>query len=272
MKIKINLHKVTIGAVIAFFIGVFYLLFKLLFVVPKQIFDSIGTSDIRIYDNIFGVLSQFSIMLIAEFLIGVVLIVFLLNQKNKNSESVIYVEKYLDSSKNKTSQEIETQENDKVENIIQRITTEGEANSDKEKLENIFQSLNKELKAGAGAFYLAKETEKKERFIELLLSYAFVMPDSQKIRYEFGEGVAGQAAKSQKVFNINAVPQGYIVVASGLGKTTPSNLVAYPIIKKQQVVAVLEIASFEEFSSKDLEIIKEVCNLVNNQVNFENLQ
>jgi len=108
----------------------------------------------------------------------------------------------------------------------------------------------KSLDASQAAVYIATEFEDK-RVIELFSSYAFYIPESETLRYEFGEGLAGQVARQGKLTNISAVPEGYISILSGLGKATPSNMIFIPIMHEESLVGVAEIASFHPFGKKE---------------------
>ena len=259
MKVKFSANRLIIIAVVIFFFGIFYILFNLLFSVPEQIYAVLGIEDFKLLDRISSVLRNFAVIVIVEFILGVALIVYLLNQRNKNNESVIYVEKYIDNNKNKTGNEADTVSE---EVIIAKIKESAEKSPNiDEKVKSYFEELCNELKICVGALYVAK-TENNSRYIELKNAYAFVLPDSKNIRYEYGEGIAGQAAKSMKMLQLKDVPEGYITVLSGLGKATPKYLVAVPILDERNTLSVVELASFKEFSEKDLEITKEVCNLI----------
>ena len=109
--------------------------------------------------------------------------------------------------------------------------------------EKVLSLACKELEASPAALYAATTHEDK-RVIRLVSGYALSLPESQTLVYEFGEGLAGQVAKEGKSINITNVPQGYITVLSGLGSASPNALAIVPVQLTDQVVGVLEIASF----------------------------
>lgn len=257
------MNRVIIVAVVIFFFGIFYVLFNLLFSVPQQVYDVLGIEDLKIMEKISSVLREFAVIVIAEFILGAALVVWLLNQRNKNNESVVYVEKYLDSQKTKSADSEAETGNGSQEAVTARIKAHADAfQSSDEKKKALFDALCKELKVCVGAFFVVKSDEKNGRFIELQHSYAYVIPDSATIRYEFGEGISGQAAKSGKLINLQNLPPGYVSVFSGLGEAAPKTMAAVPVLAGSQVIAVIELARFEEFSQKDLDITQEVCNLI----------
>jgi len=116
--------------------------------------------------------------------------------------------------------------------------------------EKVLSLACKELEASQAALYAATSHDDK-RVIRLVSGYALSLPESQTLVYEFGEGLAGQVAKEGKSINITNVPQGYITVLSGLGSASPNALAIVPVQLAEQVVGVLEIASFRPFSRAD---------------------
>jgi putative methionine-R-sulfoxide reductase with GAF domain len=114
----------------------------------------------------------------------------------------------------------------------------------------LVSKLATELEACQVAYFLA-ESRNGKKMLKLTASFAYHVPESQEVVFEFGEGLSGQVAVEGKLVNIKNVPDGYITVISGLGKATPSNLAIVPFVKNGNVVAVMEIASFKEIDKQD---------------------
>ena len=108
--------------------------------------------------------------------------------------------------------------------------------------------------ASQAAAYRVKHTEEYS-YIELFASFAYHAPDGETITYRFGEGLAGQVAKHGECLTIDAVPEGYIEIISGLGRATPTHLIILPVKHEGQVVGVAEIASFKEFSEQQKSVL-----------------
>ncbi len=103
------------------------------------------------------------------------------------------------------------------------------------------------IEASQAAAYRVKRTE-EYAYIELFASFAYHAPEGEILTYRFGEGLAGQVAKQGECVTIDAVPEGYIEIISGLGRATPTHLIILPVKYDEAVVGVVEIASFKEFS------------------------
>ncbi len=125
----------------------------------------------------------------------------------------------------------------------------------------VTKKLAKELNACQAA-YFAVEKRGHNNILKLTASFAYHIPESQEVVFEFGEGLTGQIAVEGKLTNIKQVPDGYITVLSGLGKATPSNLLLVPIFQNGIIKAVLEFASFSEFSQDDEDYLVSISEII----------
>ncbi len=85
--------------------------------------------------------------------------------------------------------------------------------------------------------------------------------------FRIGEGICGQVAKNQQSIVLSNIPEDYINIVSGLGIASPKFLQVIPIIYANDVIAVLEIASFTNdlLQTNDLEtgVLKQLSNSLN---------
>lgn len=88
-------------------------------------------------------------------------------------------------------------------------------------------------------------------FLKFLSGFATPDPDNNTDLLEFGEGFPGQVAKDGTLMNISDIPEGYLTIESGLGKSSPVSLLIFPVKDKEKVIAVIELASFHKFSTAD---------------------
>lgn len=98
-----------------------------------------------------------------------------------------------------------------------------------------------------GVFYLAEQKE-GETVLKLLSSYAFKERKQLSSEFRLGEGLVGQCAIEKQRILMTEVPDDYVQINSGLGKGTPLNIVALPIVFEGELQAVIELASFNRFS------------------------
>ena len=208
------------------------------------------------------------IVVLSELVIGLMLMmVFYVKWQRKQAQGdIIYVDRYVSEEIQNTDAQMRILDWNKQREEISKMLK----NANKNQLANdVLKYVCSQLEAVSGAFYIA-QTETEPRKIELVAAYAFALPDSQTLFYEFGEGIAGQVAKVGQKTYIKNIPEGYLNVLSGLGESQPSVLLAVPIqqdntekeVKENPVKGVIELASFKEFSESDKEYVDKVADLV----------
>jgi hypothetical protein len=105
-----------------------------------------------------------------------------------------------------------------------------------------------------GVFYLV-ETKGDERFLTLLANYA--APEAGR-RLGIGEGLIGQCARDRRRILLTDVPPDYIAIKSGLGQAAPHSIVILPVVTDGETKAVIELASFGEFSEVHLSFLDQL--------------
>ena len=93
-----------------------------------------------------------------------------------------------------------------------------------------------------------------------LASYA-VMGGSDGIgvhRFQLGEGLIGQCAIEKRMFHLTNVPDSYITLSSGLGAAKAKSVLIVPILHNNEVIAVMELASFDKFTPLQLELLEDI--------------
>jgi len=80
--------------------------------------------------------------------------------------------------------------------------------------------------------------------------------------FEPGEGLVGQCARDAKSIALGELPPGYLRISSGVGAAAPAQAVAWPLISQDELLGVLEVASFRPFSPREKGLIEELLPLV----------
>ncbi|MDQ3555623.1 MAG: response regulator, partial [Gemmatimonadota bacterium] len=111
----------------------------------------------------------------------------------------------------------------------------------------IMSELTPLVSARHGAFFLRDDGE-GEPTLRLIASYAYRSRKHVANRFEFGEGLVGQAALEKEPILLTRVPDDYIQINSGLGESAPRNIIVLPVLFEGNVKAVVELASFGPFS------------------------
>jgi signal transduction histidine kinase/CheY-like chemotaxis protein/HAMP domain-containing protein len=87
-----------------------------------------------------------------------------------------------------------------------------------------------------------------EPLLELQAGYGYEERKNLSTSFRLGEGLVGQCAKEKKRILLTDVPGDYVRISSGLGASTPLNVVVLPVLFEGSVRAVVELASFSPFS------------------------
>ncbi|MFF3215616.1 HAMP domain-containing protein [Streptomyces sp. NPDC002886] len=112
--------------------------------------------------------------------------------------------------------------------------------------ELVMDELAPLVEASYGAFYLAEESE-RETWLTLIGSFGRPAESPAAERVRNGETLVGQAARSRRILTTTNVPPTYLI-SSGLGAANPANLIVLPILVEDQVLGVIELASFNSFT------------------------
>ena len=250
-------NRLNIIITVFFVLGILFSAFNL-YNLPTELEKASGRVDLSIIKELTPVLNQTYFIIGLTLLLGlgsIILALYLLNY-TKTAEKIIYVEK---SDTQKQAEE-EKEEKAKRENLAKQVSDIQagikELKERKEKYEKVLSKLCMKIEASQGIIYEVKK-EKNKRYIELFTSFAYNLPESETVKYEFGEGLAGQVAKEQKKINIDDIPEGYITIISGLGASSPNHLAILPVMEGSEVAFVVEVASFNEISDADEKLIAE---------------
>jgi HAMP domain-containing protein/signal transduction histidine kinase/CheY-like chemotaxis protein len=123
--------------------------------------------------------------------------------------------------------------------------------------DQIMSELTPVVGAQHGAFYLA-QSDDGATALTLTSTYAYTKRKQLSNRFGLGEGIVGQCARERKAILITEVPENYVEITSGLGKSAPRNIAVYPIFFEDQVRAVIELGSFHEFTPVQLAFLEQL--------------
>jgi HAMP domain-containing protein/signal transduction histidine kinase/CheY-like chemotaxis protein len=120
----------------------------------------------------------------------------------------------------------------------------------------ILSELAPVVSAQQGVFYIMDAVEEPQ--LKLLASYAYKQRKNIDNVFKLGEGLVGQCALEKEKILLTNVPPDYINITSGLGESTPLNIIVMPIVFEGQVKAVMELASFDRFSPMHLTFLDQL--------------
>lgn len=126
----------------------------------------------------------------------------------------------------------------------------------------LISGLVKYLKANQGAIFIVEEELSGEKYLDLKAAYAYERKKNMAKKILPGEGVIGTAFIENKSVYLTKLPDNYLYLKSGLGKTKPRALIAQTISYNNKIVGVLEIASLNEFKEYELKFIEQVSEYI----------
>jgi HAMP domain-containing protein/CheY-like chemotaxis protein/signal transduction histidine kinase len=135
----------------------------------------------------------------------------------------------------------------------------------------IMSELTPLVGAQHGAFFMMESPDGEGDDFELRLisTYGYKQRKNVPNKFKIGEALVGQAALEQKPILVTQAPDDYVRISSGLGEGLPINLIVLPVLFEDQVLAVIELASFQRFATVQqafLEQLSETIGVVLNTI------
>jgi signal transduction histidine kinase/DNA-binding response OmpR family regulator/HAMP domain-containing protein len=149
---------------------------------------------------------------------------------------------------NLKDQTLKNAEQDWLKTNLARFSRMLQGERDLTTISNLIMSeLAPLVNAQYGVFYVANENESGPS-LDLVATYGADRRDELKDKFELREGLIGQAAADKRPMRLEKVPGDFIKIGSGLGAAAPANINILPALFEDEVKAVIELASFEEFN------------------------
>src|SRR5215472_90185 len=132
--------------------------------------------------------------------------------------------------------------------------------------ELIMDELAPLVGAQHGTFFLTEENSGDAR-LRLIAGYGLRADKNAPIQYRIGQSLIGQVAKSKRPIVVDEIPPGYIKISSGLGEAAPANLAVLPVMFDDQVLGVVELASFRHFTPIQMDFLEQLTETLGVSVN-----
>ena len=111
---------------------------------------------------------------------------------------------------------------------------------------NALTFLVKYTSSQQGSLFLLQD-DVENPHLKLISCYAFDRRKFVEKTVNIGEGLLGQTFLEGQTLLLKKVPKGYVSITSGLGQATPTCVVIVPMKHNDQVVALIELATFVEY-------------------------
>ncbi|MGH7496911.1 MAG: response regulator [bacterium] len=94
--------------------------------------------------------------------------------------------------------------------------------------------------------------------LKMLAGYAHHGETDVRRAFGLGESVVGQCALEKRSILLTNVPPDYIRITSGLGETSPCNIIVLPVLFEGQTKAVIELASLMPFTQTHMTFLAQL--------------
>lgn len=121
---------------------------------------------------------------------------------------------------------------------------------------NVMRHLIDYLGVNQGAIYILNEQEKGNEFFEMKSAVAYNREKYLKVNFGLTEGLVGRCAFEKLPVYLKEIPEEYIRLTSGLGGAEPNYLLLVPLVINENVLGVIELASFNEIPQYQIEFLQ----------------
>ncbi|MBV8989383.1 MAG: HAMP domain-containing protein, partial [Solirubrobacterales bacterium] len=150
--------------------------------------------------------------------------------------------------RNLKEQTLKNAEQDWLKTNLARFSRMLQGERDLTTVSNLIMSeLAPLVNAQYGVFYVTKREEEESK-LDLVASYGAESVGELKREFKLREGLVGQAAADKRPILLKDVPNDFIRIGSGLGHAKPATVAILPALFEDDVKAVIELASFNEFN------------------------
>ncbi len=118
--------------------------------------------------------------------------------------------------------------------------------------DRVLAVLARQVDAQVGAMFLAEKDGTFRRFAGYALRS---LPGEEASELRPRDGLCGQAAKENRVIEVESLPDGYLRVASALGQAPPRHLLIVPAAADGLVQAVIELGFLRAPATADRELL-----------------
>ncbi|MDP4266974.1 MAG: GAF domain-containing protein, partial [Bacteroidota bacterium] len=127
--------------------------------------------------------------------------------------------------------------------------------------DEIITNMVKYMDANQGAIFALEEDQEnsKNSTLSMIACYAWNKRRNYlEKKINIGEDLAGQAVLDKETIYLTEIPDDYVEITSGLGKTNPKSILIVPLKINDIILGVIEIASLNKFEKHHIEFVEKV--------------
>ncbi|MBN2214282.1 MAG: PAS domain S-box protein [Bacteroidales bacterium] len=124
---------------------------------------------------------------------------------------------------------------------------------------NIIRELCKYVNAIQGSFYLLNDEDPDNMFFQQTALFAYDRKKFTDKKIKWGDGLIGTCAMERKTIFMTRIPDSYVNITSGLGKSNPKCLLIVPLIAENELYGIIEFASYEVLQKHEISFVERVA-------------
>jgi len=113
---------------------------------------------------------------------------------------------------------------------------------------NVLTYIVNYTNSNQGGIFLADDSNNANPIFELTAAFAYDRKKYLTKSIPLGEGLVGTCAIEKETIYMDDIPDNYINITSGLGKSNPRSILLIPLKVKDKVYGILELASFNTYT------------------------
>lgn len=128
--------------------------------------------------------------------------------------------------------------------------------------DEVLNRVVKYLDINQGALLLLNNDDEANPIMEVKSLYAYSRLKFNQSTVSYGHGLLGQVWRDKSPIYLTEIPDNFVNIKSGLGTAEPSCLFIAPMMANEEVVGLIELASFREIEVHEKEFIHRVCDAI----------
>lgn len=124
--------------------------------------------------------------------------------------------------------------------------------------QSIVSNLVDYVGANQAAMFVVYDDQGKNPYLELKATYAYDRQKFDTKQIAKGQGLVGQCWHEGEYIFMTDLPEDFINIGSGLGDAKPNCALIVPLIYNDEILGVLELASFKVFTENEIDFIQKL--------------
>ena len=136
---------------------------------------------------------------------------------------------------------------------------------------NIIRNLVEYTSSNQGGMFILNDNDNQNPFLEMTACFAYDRRKFLEKQVEIGEGLVGRSFREGKTIFLTDIPENYINISSGLGKERPRCLILVPLKNNDEILGVIEMATFKVFEKHQIEFIEKLTESIASTISSVNI-